>query len=142
MSGVTQEYNFYTVIFSTTFLAPRKEDEIRSMNHYRNYSDLKDQSFWVDGWVSSHHRENGSYTIYIVNSVDEIFNLSETDPEKRVNADQKRYLSKSVLKIEESSTTPFDALVIDYTVMPEVGSFISQKCNGISISSSLPYIDP
>ena len=45
MSGVTQEYNFYTVIFSTTFLAPRKEDEIRSMNHYRNYSDLKEKSY-------------------------------------------------------------------------------------------------
>ena len=25
---VLQEYNFYTVIFSTTFLTPRKEDEI------------------------------------------------------------------------------------------------------------------
>ena len=45
MSGVTQEYNFYTVIFSTTFLTPRKEDEIRSMNHYRNYSDLKEKSY-------------------------------------------------------------------------------------------------
>ena len=45
MSGVTQEYNFYTVISSTTFLTPRKEDEIRSINNYRNYSDLKEKSY-------------------------------------------------------------------------------------------------
>ena len=42
-AGVTHEYNFYTVIFSTTFLTPRKEDEIRSINHYRNYSDLEEK---------------------------------------------------------------------------------------------------
>ena len=45
MSGVTQEYNLYTVIFSTTFLTPRKEDEIRSINHYRNYSDFEEKLY-------------------------------------------------------------------------------------------------
>ena len=44
-AGVTHEYNLYTVIFSTIFLTPRKEDEIRSINHYRNYSDLEDKLY-------------------------------------------------------------------------------------------------
>lgn len=111
-----------------------------SVNYIFEHSlDVENAVFWVDGWVSSYRRENGCYTIYITSSNEEVYDLTEIDNEKRFKADQKRFQNGTVLRVEISTTDPFDALLIDLIKTPNIGTFTSLKCTGISFSSNIPY---